>query len=108
MAAARFEGLKKARVPALLGALLVSLLVLVWWQLGEPHYFRMVLESPHSGKCERRLTRDTLQRSLELQTRFLRRHQRPAGNFNYEYDFSSQQLSSDDSEAATSTEPPAG
>ena len=98
MAAAPFEALKKARVPALVGAALVTLLVLVWWQLGEPHYFRMVLESPHSGKCERRLTRAALQSSLELQTRFLRRHQRPEGNFNYEYDFSSKQLSSDDNQ----------
>jgi UDP-N-acetylmuramoyl-tripeptide--D-alanyl-D-alanine ligase len=98
MVAARFEGLKKARVPALVGAVLASLLALVWWQLGEPHYFRMLLESPHSGRCERRLTRDALQRSLELQTRFLRGHQRPEGNFNYEYDFSSKQLSSDDNE----------
>jgi hypothetical protein len=98
MAAARFEGWKKARVPALVGTVLVSLIGLLWWQLGEPHYFRMVLESPHSGKCERRLTRDALQRSLELQTRFLRRHQRPEGNFNYEYNFSSKQLSNDDNE----------
>jgi UDP-N-acetylmuramoyl-tripeptide--D-alanyl-D-alanine ligase len=98
MAAVRFEGLKRARVPALIGAVLVALLALVWWQLGEPHYFRMVLESPLSGKCERRLTRDVLQRSLSLQTQFLRKHQRPEGNFDYEYDFSSQQLSSDDNE----------
>jgi hypothetical protein len=98
MAAVPFERFKKVRVPALVGAVLVSLLGLLWWQLGEPHYFRMVLESPHSGKCERRLTRADLQRSLELETRFLRRHQRPEGNFNYEYDFSSKQLSSDDNE----------
>jgi hypothetical protein len=98
MAALRFEGLKKVRVPALFGALLVSLLAVLWWQFGEPHYFRMLLESPHSGKCERRLTRDSLLRSLELQTRFLRRHQRPEGNFNYEYDFSRQLLSNDDNE----------
>lgn len=98
MAAARFEGLKKARVPALIGAGLVAVLALLWWQLGEPHYFRMVLESPHAGKCERRLTRDVLQRSLALQTQFLRKHQRPEGNFDYEYDFASQQLSSDDNE----------
>jgi hypothetical protein len=98
MAAALFEGLKKARIAALAVVVLVSLLGLSWWQLGEPHYFRMVLESPHSGKCERRLTRAALRRSLELQTRFLRRHQRPEGNFNYEYDFSRKQLSNDDNE----------
>lgn len=71
---------------------------LLWWQLGEPHYWRMLRESPRSGSCQQKLQRDQLRQSLALASRFLLAHQKPAGNFDYEYDFETKQLSEDDNE----------
>jgi hypothetical protein len=65
---------------------------------GERHWLRLARESPAAGSCERRLDRAVLDRSLELGTRFLLAHQRPAGNFDYEYDWRSGTLSEDDNE----------
>lgn len=65
---------------------------------GERHWLRMVGESPTKGACERRLDRTVLGRSLELGTRFLLAHQRPAGNFDYEYDWRRGTLSEGDNE----------
>lgn len=68
------------------------------WRFWEPHYARLALESPAAGRCERRLTRSTLDVSLALGTRFLLAHQKPQGNFDYEYDWRRQTLSDDDNE----------
>jgi UDP-N-acetylmuramoyl-tripeptide--D-alanyl-D-alanine ligase len=68
------------------------------WRFWEPHYTRLVLESPGAGRCERRLTRPVLDESLALGTRFLLAHQKPQGNFDYEYDWRSHTLSDDDNE----------
>jgi hypothetical protein len=76
----------------------LSLGVLGWWRWGERHWLRLVKESPAAGRCERRLDRDVLGRSLSLGTRFLLAHQRPAGNFDYEYDWQQKTLSEDDNE----------
>ncbi len=72
--------------------------VVAWSQLGERHWVRMLRESPSSGRCERRLDRDVLSRSLALGTSFLLAHQKPAGNFDYEYDWREGTLSEDDNE----------
>jgi hypothetical protein len=80
-----------------LGGLGVVFAVL-WWQLGEPHYLRMLREAPLSGRCERKLDRATLKQSLSLMTRFLVKHQKPAGNFDYEYDHATKTYSADDSD----------
>jgi UDP-N-acetylmuramoyl-tripeptide--D-alanyl-D-alanine ligase len=87
---------KQIALAAGLGLLLVG--ALVWWRLGEAAYLRLVFESPSSGKCERHLNRAVLERSLALGTRFLLAHQKPAGNFDYEYDWRTQSLSEDDNE----------
>lgn len=85
-----------------MGAAAALLVVLAaaaaWWRWGERHYVRLLLESPGSGRCERHLTRSVLERSLQLGTAFLLAHQRPAGNFDYEYDWRAQTLSEDDNE----------
>jgi hypothetical protein len=95
MAAVRFD---KVKVAALVGAAVVLAAFVAWWRLGEAHYWRMLRESPRSGSCERKLTRDLLGRSLALDARFLLAHQKPAGNFDYEYDFETKRISADDNE----------
>ena len=80
-----------ARVPAVRVAALVAGLLLVgvlaWRQFGEQRWARLVLESPTSGRCEQRLGRQVIDQAVELGTRFMLAHQRPAGNFTYEYDW---------------------
>jgi UDP-N-acetylmuramoyl-tripeptide--D-alanyl-D-alanine ligase len=89
---------KALRIAALAFAGVAMLLALLWWQLGEPHYWRMLRESPRSGSCRQTLQRDQLRQSLALAGRFLLSHQKPAGNFDYEYDFERKRLSDDDNE----------
>lgn len=78
------------------GALLL-LAGLFWWR-GERFHLRWLRESPAAGQCEKRLDRAKLDASIELGTRFLLAHQQPNGNFNYEYDWRTQQLSKGDQE----------
>jgi UDP-N-acetylmuramoyl-tripeptide--D-alanyl-D-alanine ligase len=81
-----------------LGSALLALGTLSWWLWGEPHFVRMALESPASGRCDRELSKQELNRSLDLAGRFLMAHQKPAGNFNYEYDYSTKAFSPDDND----------
>jgi hypothetical protein len=89
---------KALRIAALALAGVATGLALLWWRLGEPHYWRMLRESPRSGSCQQTLKRDELRRSLALAGRFVLAHQKPAGNFDYEYDFETKRLSEDDNE----------
>lgn len=57
---------------------------------------RWLLESPAGGSCQKHLTRATLDASIRLGTRFLLAHQKPAGNFDYEFDWQTLQHSEDD------------
>ncbi|HKY40089.1 MAG TPA: hypothetical protein VJN18_29340 [Polyangiaceae bacterium] len=101
MAWARLVGfLSKWRFRLLIGVGAGLLLAgtLAWWRFGEPHFVRMALESPASGRCERKLSKQELGRSLDLTSRFLIAHQKPAGNFNYEYDYSTKTFSPDDND----------
>lgn len=59
---------------------------------------RWLLESPAGGSCQKRLNRATLDASIRLGTRFLLAHQKPAGNFDYEFDWQTQRNSEDDQE----------
>jgi hypothetical protein len=79
---------------------LASLLAagICWWRFWDRHYTRLLLESPSSGRCDRRLSRPVLDRSLSLGTSFLLAHQKPAGNFDYEYDWRERALSVEDNE----------
>ncbi|HVY28311.1 MAG TPA: hypothetical protein VHB79_17260 [Polyangiaceae bacterium] len=86
-------------------ALLLGLLALVvvagaglGWRFGEDVYVRVLLESPGSGKCQHELTRPVLERSLALGTKFLLAHQKPAGNFDYEYDWRERTFNDEDNE----------
>jgi hypothetical protein len=58
-----------------------------WWQWGDPRMARVLTGSAWSGKCQRNLTRAVLDRSLDLGTDFMLAHQKPEGNFDYEYDW---------------------
>lgn len=87
---------RKIVAGSLLGLVLVALVVAQ--RLWERHYARLLLESPSAGRCERRLDRAVLDRSLALGTSYLLAHQRPAGNFDYEYDWRDQSLSPEDNE----------
>jgi hypothetical protein len=66
--------------------------------LGDPFWLRLLLEQPGAGRCESRLNRPLLTRSIELGTHFLLAHQKPEGNFDYEYDWRRRQLSPEDQE----------
>jgi hypothetical protein len=54
------------------------------------------------SKCKKSvnapLTRELLDRSLEIGTQFLLNNQKPEGNFNYEYDWKKKKLSEDDNQ----------
>jgi hypothetical protein len=52
-----------------------------------PIQFNRLFERPTRGRCEIRLTRDILDRSLELGTQFLLNNQKPEGNFTYQYNW---------------------
>ena len=83
----------------ILGAVAVVLVLVgvAWWRF-ERFYVRWLVESPSAGRCERHLTRPILDRSIKLGTGFLLAHQKPQGNFDYEYDWRAQKLSEDDQE----------
>ncbi|HEX2875274.1 MAG TPA: hypothetical protein VHP33_28680 [Polyangiaceae bacterium] len=78
-------------------ALLLLLAGLAWWR-GEQFHLRWLRESPGAGRCEKRLDRAKLDASIKLGTRFLLAHQQASGNFDYEYDWRTQRLSTDDQE----------
>jgi UDP-N-acetylmuramoyl-tripeptide--D-alanyl-D-alanine ligase len=80
-----------------LGLLLLFGLALAW-RLGEHAHVRLLLESPRSGRCQRELTRPLLARSLELGAKYMVTHQKPEGNFDYEYDWRADTYSNDDNE----------
>jgi UDP-N-acetylmuramoyl-tripeptide--D-alanyl-D-alanine ligase len=82
----------------LISSCLVALLGALFWWRGERFYIRWLLESPSSGRCQTRLNRQTLDASIKLGTRFLLAHQKPAGNFDYEYDWRARLFSDDDQE----------
>jgi UDP-N-acetylmuramoyl-tripeptide--D-alanyl-D-alanine ligase len=79
-------------------AVLAAVAAGLGWRFGEGVYVRVLLESPSSGRCQHELTRAVLERSLALGTKFLLAHQKPEGNFDYEYDWREQTLTNDDNE----------
>ena len=82
----------------MISSCLVALSGAIFWWRGEQFHIRWLSESPRSGRCQTRLTRQTLDASIKLGTRFLLAHQKPAGNFDYEYDWRAGVLSDDDQE----------
>jgi hypothetical protein len=82
----------------LVSSCLLALLGALFWWRGERFHLRWLLESPRSGHCQTRLNRQALDTSIKLGTRFLLAHQKPAGNFDYEYDWRAQVLSDEDQE----------
>lgn len=70
----------------------------LWKRFGDHTLVRMLLESPNHGRCSKVVTRAILDRSLELGTRYLLVHQRPEGNFDYEYDWREKEYSEEDNE----------
>jgi len=63
------------------GIVLISVFVLYQLQLHRIFILRVF------GTCPKHLTRDVLDRSLELGTQFLLHNQKPEGNFKYKYDW---------------------
>src|SRR5258706_6978865 len=98
MALSRFLAWPRSRQMLSICGLVLLLAGLAWWRFGERFYVRWLLEAPSAGRCEKRLNRDALSRSLELGTSFVLAHQKPAGNFDYEYDWRERKLSPDDQE----------
>ncbi len=70
----------------------------LWRTFGDRTFVRLFLESPYQGRCSKVVTRAILDRSLELGTRYLLVHQKPEGNFDYEYDWREKTYSDDDNE----------
>lgn len=93
----RFRAWSKPKRVLVGGGLGLLLLVgLLWWRFGEKAYVRVLLESTGRGVCEKHLSRAVLERSITLGARYLLAHQKPEGNFDYEYDWRDQALSDDD------------
>ncbi len=89
----------RARVLAFaVGAALVLLGASAWRTFVDDTALRLVFESPYQGRCKQIVTRSAIDRSVELGTRFLLVHQKPEGNFDYEYDWREKRYSSDDNE----------
>jgi hypothetical protein len=70
----------------------------LWKRFGDHTFVRLALESPYRGRCTKVVTRAILDRSLALGTRYMLVHQRPEGNFDYEYDWRTKEYSEDDNE----------
>lgn len=98
MALVPFRAWSRSKQVILAASCLVALLAGAWWWRGERFYVRWLLESPGRGSCQKHLNRPVLDASIKLGTRFLLAHQRPEGNFDYEYDWQTRQLSDDDQE----------
>lgn len=83
-----------------LGAGLVVVVAagVLWKRFGDHTLVRLVLEAPYRGRCSKVVTRPILDRSLALGTRYLLVHQRPEGNFDYEYDWLEKEYSDEDNE----------
>jgi len=89
----------RGRVIALASGAIVLLAGAVLWSMfGDRTALRLVLESPLSGRCNKELSRAPIERSIELGTRFMLAHQKPEGNFDYEYDWKEKQYTEDDNE----------
>lgn len=98
MALVPFRAWPKSRLIILASSCVVALLATLWWWRGERFYVRWLLESPAGGSCQKRLDRATLDAAIKLGTSFLLAHQKPAGNFDYELNWQTHQLSQDDQE----------
>ena len=85
-------------VTVIAGAIVLTVGTMAWWLWGDHTTFRLLTESPFSGRCNKELTRAAIERSLELGTRFMLVHQKPAGNFDYEYDWREKEYTDDDNE----------
>jgi hypothetical protein len=98
MALSRVLAWPRSRQILSISGLVLLLCGLGWWRFGERFYLRWLFESPSAGRCDKRLNREVLSRSIQLGASFLLAHQKPAGNFDYEYDWREQELSPDDQE----------
>jgi UDP-N-acetylmuramoyl-tripeptide--D-alanyl-D-alanine ligase len=94
--AERFARRKWLAAAALLGVLGAGGMAL--WAFGDRALVRLVTESPSKGRCNIELTRSAIDRSIELGARFLLAHQKPAGNFDYEYDWRAKRYTDEDNE----------
>lgn len=72
-----------------------------WWKLG--HGSEATTDSKErvppalmAANCSHLVTKDDLEKSVAIGTQFMIAHQKPAGNFDYEYDWKAKRNSSDD------------
>src|SRR5882757_2342519 len=98
MALSRVLAWPRSRQILSIFGLVLLLCGLGWWRFGERFYLRWLFESPSAGRCDKRLNREVLSRSIQLGANFLLAHQKPAGNFDYEYDWRRHALADDDQE----------
>jgi hypothetical protein len=79
----------KRVILSLVGAIAAIILILFLILLSLPYQPQLhrPFDIPTHGICSKRLTREILDRSLELGTQFMLRNQKPEGNFNYLYDW---------------------
>src|SRR3954447_23555978 len=98
MVLAAFRDWPRRRKILVISAISAAVLgAFAWWR-AERFYWRWLLESPRSGRCQTHLDRPLLSRSIQLGTGFLLTHQRPEGNFDYEYDWREAALTDEDQE----------
>lgn len=77
--------------------------IAVQWRPGKPaNVPAAATPSGDAQACDARVTKSELERSIELGTRFMIAHQKPAGNFDYEYDWKAKHYSKEDNAARQS------
>ncbi len=78
----------------------VGLTAIILFLLLFPHQpqWNRLRDLPTLGICSKRLSREILDRSLEIGTQFMLNNQKPEGNFNYEYHWIRQKQNPEDSQ----------
>ena len=94
----RFRLTRGRRIGAIVVGIVLAAGSVLFWLFGDHTTLRLITESPFAGRCNKELTRDSVVRALDLGTRFMLAHQKPAGNFDYEYDWLEKSYTDDDNE----------
>ncbi|GAB4298633.1 MAG: hypothetical protein Kow0090_14080 [Myxococcota bacterium] len=82
----------------IVGIILVFTVFLIGYSIGHLQKAPTEPDETPIVVCKKKLTRNILDKSLELGTQFLLNNQKPEGNFNYEYDWVKKKMNEDDNQ----------